>query len=151
MRKIVKWLEGIINYKVKNVSDPVQVLGRKLDDIIMKLEGMAEGITAMINEIHTTNEGLGENVKKLAETLENYTDKMTEGLKGDFDSSRSKISEVTREINSLTRVTGTDQIMRINQALNGLLGVLQQAINPNMIQAQLNEISQFIRMYGGQK
>lgn len=133
------------------MSDPVQVLGQKLDDITMKLEAMAEGVTALINAINKTNEVLGENVNKLTETLEKYTDTMTEGLKNDFDSSRIKITEVTREVNSLTRVTGTDQIMRINQALNGMLGVLQQAINPNTIQTQLNEIYQFIRMYGGQK
>ncbi len=133
------------------MSDPVQMLGQKLDEIIIKLESMSDGVAALINAIEKTNEGLGENVKNLTESIEKYTDTMTDRLKTDFDSSRGKIMEVTREVNSLTRITGTDKILSINRTLNGLLLLLQQAINPNAIQAQLNEINQFIRMYGGQR
>lgn len=133
------------------MSDPVQVLGKKLDDIIIKLEGMADGITALLNGIEKTNQGLGENVKRLTEAIENYTDSMTERLKEDFERSRGNIARVTQAINQLTQVTGTDQIMRIDQGLKGILQLLQQSIDPNRIQMQLNEIMQFMSMYGGRK
>lgn len=133
------------------MSDPVQVLGKRLDDITMKLDAMADGITALLNAIQKTNEGLGENVKKLTEIIEKYTDSMTERLKEDFEQSRGNITAVNQAIGQLTKVTGADQIMRIDQGLRGILQLLQQSIDPNRIQTQLAEISQFIKMYGGQK
>ncbi len=132
------------------MSDPVQVLGKKLDDITMKLDAMADGITALLNAIQKTNEGLGENVKQLTGTIEKYADTMTERLKDDFEQSRGNIMKVNQSISQLTKVTGTDQIMRIDQGLRGILQLLQQSVDPNKIQAQLVEINQFIRMYGGQ-
>lgn len=133
------------------MSDPTQVLGKRLDDITMKLDAMADGITALLNAIQKTNEGLGENVKKLTEIIEKYTDSMTERLKDDFEQSRGNITAVNQAIGQLTKVTGADQIMRIDQGLRGILQLLQQSIDPNRIQTQLAEISQFIKMYGGQK
>ena len=133
------------------MSDPVQVLGKRLDDITMKLDAMADGITALLNAIQKTNEGLGENVKKLTEIIGKYTDSMTERLKDDFEQSRGNITAVNQAIGQLTKVTGADQIMRIDQGLRGVLQLLQQSIDPNRIQTQLAEISQFIKMYGGQK
>ncbi|MHA1263743.1 MAG: hypothetical protein ACTSRS_00765 [Candidatus Helarchaeota archaeon] len=133
------------------MSDPVAVLGQKLDEIIMKLEAMAEGVATLITIIEKTNAGLGENVKNLTESIEKYTDMMTENLKNDFEQSRSSINKVTQEINSLKQVTGTEQITRITNALNGILSLLHQNINPEQIQAQLIEINQFIKTYGGQK
>ena len=133
------------------MSDPVQVLGKRLDDITMKLDAMADGITALLNAIQKTNEGLGENVKKLTEIIGKYTDSMTERLKNDFEQSRGNITAVNQAIGQLTKVTGADQIMRIDQGLRGVLQLLQQSIDPNRIQTQLAEISQFIKMYGGQK
>ena len=132
------------------MSDPVQVLGKKLDDVIDRLESMTAGITALINAIQKTNEWLGENVKLLTATIEGYTDTMTQRLEQDFEQSRDQILAVSGAITSLTRVTGTDQIMRINQALTSILSLLQQAIDPNRIQVQLGEIAQFIKMHGGQ-
>jgi len=133
------------------MSDPVQVLGKRLDDITMKLDAMADGITAMLNAIQKTNEGLGENVKKLTEIIEKYSVSMTDRLKDDFEQSRGDITAVNQAIGQLTKVTGADQIMRIDQGLRGILQLLQQSIDPNRIQTQLAEISQFIKMYGGQK
>lgn len=133
------------------MNDPVKALGQKLDEIIMKLEAMGEGIAALMGVLEKTNQGLGENVKQLTETIERYTDTMTERLKEDFEQSRGSIATVTTQINSLKQATGTEQIIRINQALNGILTLLQQTINPSVIQGQLSEIKQFIKMYGGQK
>jgi len=133
------------------MSDPVQVLGKRLDDITMKLDAMADGITALLNAVQKTNEGLGENVKKLSEIIGKYTDSMTDRLKDDFEQSRGNITAVNQAIGQLTKVTGADQIMRIDQGLRGILQLLQQSIDPNRIQTQLAEISQFIKMYGGQK
>ncbi|NVM53029.1 MAG: hypothetical protein HWN66_04955 [Candidatus Helarchaeota archaeon] len=133
------------------MSDPVQILGKKLDEITEKLETMTEGVSALINAIEKTNEGLGQNVKKLTETIGKYTDTMTEHLKQDFEYSREHILDVTREISALTRQTGTDQMIRISQALNGILTLLQKSVDPNLIQTQLSEIAQFIKIYGGQK
>jgi hypothetical protein len=39
--------------------------------------------------------------------------------------------------------------MRMNQALNGILALLEQNIDPNSIQEKLLEITQFIKQYGG--
>jgi hypothetical protein len=131
------------------MSDPVAQLGQKLDEIIIKLEAMSEGIAALMGVLEKTNEGLGENVKNLTETIEKYTDTMTERLKDDFEQSRGSITSVTKEINSLKQATGNEQIVRITQALNGILSLLQNNINPNQIQSQLQEINQFIKTYGG--
>ncbi len=134
------------------MSDPtIQFVGQKLDEITAKLDSMTESIKALINAIVKTNEGLGDNVKKLTETIERYTDTMTERSRDDFEHSRELLTDVSREITILRQSTGADQVIRVNQALSEMLSLLQGAINPDMIQQQLAEITQFIKSYGGSK
>ena len=132
------------------MSDDVQIVGKKLDEITVKLDSLSQSIAMLINTLQKTNEELGQNVKTLTESVEKYVDITTESSKVDFEHSRENILQVSNEITMLSRMTGADQMMRINQALNGILSVLQQTIDPNKIQAQLYEISQFIKEHGGQ-
>jgi hypothetical protein len=95
------------------------------------------------------NEELGENVKKLVETIDKYTDTNNQRSTEDFEITRNYINDITREITILNQATGIDQLMRMNKALNGILSLLEQNIDPNSIQEKLAEITQFIKQYGG--
>jgi pyrroloquinoline quinone (PQQ) biosynthesis protein C len=85
----------------------------------------------------------------LAETIDRYIDSVNQHSTDDFEITRKSIAEVTKEINSLNQATGIEQILRVNQALNGLVSLLSKAVDPNSIQAKLAEITDFIKFYGG--
>jgi len=127
----------------------MRVIGQKLDEITMKLSAMTEGIAVLAEEIKKSREELGQDVEKLADTLDKYIDILTESSKESFDKSRNQLIEISDEINTLTRTTGVGQIVRMNTALNQLLSLLQSAIDPNKIQQQLFEITEFIKSVGG--
>ncbi len=129
----------------------MRFVGQKLDEITDKLDALNENIAGLVNTITTTGQEIGENVKKLAEIIEKYTDSVMEQSKESFDRSRNQLLEISREINTLKRVTGIDQLMRMNTALQEILTLLQNSINPDQIQNQLFEISQFIKLQGGSK
>ncbi|MDD1778719.1 MAG: hypothetical protein LUQ65_11185 [Candidatus Helarchaeota archaeon] len=133
------------------MSDAMQQLGRKLDDITKKLDLMTESIGKLTSTTQGLNEELGVNLKKLAETIDKYTDSINQHSTDDFELTRKSIAEVTKEISSLNQATGIEQIMRVNQTLTGILSLLSQAADPNSIQAKLSEITAFIKLYGGQK
>ncbi|MHA1648901.1 MAG: hypothetical protein ACTSYB_01815 [Candidatus Helarchaeota archaeon] len=133
------------------MDDQMRFVGQKLDEITDKLDALNENIAGLINTITTTGQEIGENVKKLAEIIEKYTDSVMEQSKESFDRSRNQLLEISREINTLKRVTGIDQLMRMNTALQEILTLLQNSINPDQIQNQLFEISQFIKLQGGSK
>ncbi|MFX1297317.1 MAG: hypothetical protein ACFFD2_20990 [Promethearchaeota archaeon] len=133
------------------MNNQIQVIGQKLDGIIAKIDLMVETITGLASTVEKTGNGLRDYVKKLAETIERYTDTMTERSKEDFELSRDVLDKISREIITLRRITGTDQIINITNALNQLLTLLQGAINPDLIQQQLYEITTFIKNYGGVK
>ncbi len=131
------------------MSDPMQLLGRKLDEITKKLDFMTDSIEKLASTTQSLNEELGTNLKKLAETIDRYTDSINQHSTDDFEITRKSISEVTKEISSLNQATGIEQVMRVNQALNGIVTLLDRAIDPNSIQAKLSEITDFIKLYGG--
>jgi len=133
------------------MDDQMRFVGQKLDEITDKLDALNENIAGLVNTITTTGQEIGENVKKLAEIIEKYTDSVMEQSKESFDRSRNQLLEISREINTLKRVTGIDQLMRMNTALQEILTLLQNSINPDQIQNQLFEISQFIKLQGGSK
>ena len=133
------------------MSDAMQQLGRKLDDITKKLDIMTEGIANLASTTKSLNEELGANLQKLAETIDRYIDSINQHSTDDFEVTRKSIIEVSKEISSLNQATGIEQIMRVSQALNGILSLLSQAVDPNSIQAKLSEITAFIKLYGGQK
>ena len=129
----------------------MRVVGQKLDEITSKLDAMTKAIAGLVDEIKQTGEGLVGGIAKLTEILEKDIEIVTQRSKEGFDESRSQLMAVTREMDTLRRVTGTDQMLRVNNALNQLLSLLSNAIDPNKIQQQLFEISQFIKSYGGSK
>lgn len=133
------------------MSDSMQQLSRKLDEITKKLDFMTESINSLASTTHSLNDELGANLKKLAETIDKYIDAINQHSTDDFEVTRKSIVEVTREINSLNQATGIEQLMRVNQSLNGILSLLSQSVDPNSIQAKLSEIAAFIKSYGGQK
>jgi flagellar biosynthesis regulator FlaF len=132
------------------MSDAMQQLGKKLDEITQKLDIMTDGITKLTSTTQSLNEELGANLQKLAETIDRYIDSINQHSTDDFEITRKSIAQVTKEINSLNQATGIEQLMRVNQALTGLLSLLSQAVDPNSIQAKLSEITAFIKSYGGQ-
>lgn len=127
----------------------MQQLGRKLDDITKKLDLMTNSIEQLVGTTKSLNEELGTNITKLAETIDRYIDSVNQHSTDDFEITRKSIAEVTKEINSLNQATGIEQILRVNQALNGLVSLLSKAVDPNSIQAKLAEITDFIKFYGG--
>ena len=131
------------------MSDAMQQLGRKLDDITKKLDLMTNSIEQLVGTTKSLNEELGTNITKLAETIDRYIDSVNQHSTDDFEITRKSIAEVTKEINSLNQATGIEQILRVNQALNGLVSLLSKAVDPNSIQAKLAEITDFIKLYGG--
>jgi methyl-accepting chemotaxis protein len=131
------------------MSDAMQQLGRKLDDITKKLDLMTNSIEQLVGTTKSLNEELGTNITKLAETIDRYIDSVNQHSTDDFEITRKSIAEVTKEINSLNQATGIEQILRVNQALNGLVSLLSKAVDPNSIQAKLAEITDFIKFYGG--
>lgn len=131
------------------MSDAMQQLGRKLDDITKKLDLMTNGIEQLVSTTKSLNEELGTNISKLAETIDRYIDSINQHSTDDFEITRKSIAEVTKEINSLNQATGIEQIFRVNQALNGLVSLLSKAVDPTSIQTKLAEITEFIKLYGG--
>jgi len=129
----------------------MQIVGKKLDDITVKLDSVANAVAMLVNELQKTNQELGENAKKLSESVEHYADAITQRSLNDFEQSKNNIMKVSTEITNFSRMTGSDQIVRINQSLNAILAVLEKAINPDQIQSQLFEITQFIKNQGGGK
>ena len=127
----------------------MQVVGQKLDEITMKLNAMTEGIAILAEEIKKSREELSQDVEKLADTLDKYIDILTESSRESFDKSRNQLLHISDEINTLTKATGIAQIVRVNNSLTQLLSLLQGAIDPNRIQQQLLEITQFIKSVGG--
>jgi len=131
------------------MSDAMQQLGRKLDDITKKLDLMTNSIEQLVSTTKSLNEELGTNIVKLAETIDRYIDSINQHSTDDFEITRKSIAEVTKEINSLNQATGIEQIFRVNQALNGLVSLLSKAVDPTSIQTKLAEITEFIKLYGG--
>lgn len=129
----------------------MNIVGQKLDEITMKLDGMTDAITGLGNIIQKNTQDLGEMMTKLTAIIEKYTDTITERSKQGFDESRANLMEVSKEIGTLRSVTGIDQIMRFNNAIKQILMLLEKTIDPNAIQRQLVEISQFMRSVGGMK
>jgi len=129
----------------------MDLLGRKLDEITQKLDGIKDTIENLVAGMKGMNEELGENVKKLIETIEKYADTTNQRSSEDFELTRKFINDITKEINTLNQATGIDQLMRMNQALNGILSLLEQNIDPNSIQEKLLEVTQFIKQYRGRK
>jgi len=127
----------------------MELLGRKMDEITQKLDTIADIIENLVTITKTMNEQLGENVKKLVETIDKYTDSTNQRSNEDFELTRTCLADVTKEITTLNQATGIEQLMRMNQALNGILALLEQNIDPNSIQEKLLEITQFIKQYGG--
>lgn len=129
----------------------MDLIGRKLDEITQKLDTITDTIGNLITSTKSVNEDLGENVKKLVDAVEKYSDTINQRSNEDFELTRNLINDVTKEINTLNQATGIDQLMRMNQALSGILSLLEQNIDPNSIQEKLLEITQFIKQSGGRK
>ncbi|MFX1297483.1 MAG: hypothetical protein ACFFD2_21860 [Promethearchaeota archaeon] len=130
------------------MDESMQDINQKLNTIIMKLDTMIGSITGLTKEIQKTSSDFIINIKQLTKSIEKDIDIMTEHSREGFEHSREQLIEVTKEINILRRITGTGQIFRANQALIQILTLLERAIDPNAIQKQLNEILQFIKVYG---
>ena len=129
------------------MSDDIQEIAKKLNEISSKLDYVGEGLNSIVEILSDLGDEVTSSISNLVTSVENYSNKMTLQGQTDFERSRKSLVEVASEIGSIsTSMLGISQITSISESLSGLMDILDTvAFDPEEIKSKLKDIENFIK------
>ncbi|MHA1298375.1 MAG: hypothetical protein ACTSO9_02910 [Candidatus Helarchaeota archaeon] len=125
-------------------------LTERLNQISQKLDSISDNFNNLIESIDKMSSNIGSMMEELSKKIMDYSNLVTSKGQEDFDESRNQLILINDEINKLRKGVGTEQLLKMNNALQGILDIIGGAeLNSKDLKQKLAEISKFIESNKG--
>jgi len=116
----------------------------RLNEISQKLDAFTQGLGTLIESINKLDENTQTILTELSSKIENYANIVSTQNQEDFEISRSQLLSINEQIEKIRKGVGMEQMLKISDALSGLLDTLGGAsFDPMDLKTKLSEIKKF--------
>ncbi|MHA1379380.1 MAG: hypothetical protein ACTSRG_13450 [Candidatus Helarchaeota archaeon] len=118
----------------------------RLNAISNKLDAISDGFGGLIESIDKMSENIGNLLDELGNKLNEYSVLITNKGQEDFDNSRNQLIAINNQINKIRKGVGTEQLIKINEALHGFLDLFGGSeLDPEDLKNKLSDISNYVK------